>query len=159
MGAPVVEGDDFERPDDPVPAHLDMVVLSAHDVPGLRAFYRGLGWEERAGASDSLAAFDLDGTRLTLYADPSVSPAVVASTEDRPGVTLVLRIDNADHVNRFFGTALHAGATSVADPQDQTWGGRSAVVADPEGNRWELLWMPPAGAAGPGTAAGGGSGR
>jgi uncharacterized protein len=145
MGAPVVVGDSFEGSDDPVPARLDMVVLSAHQLPRLRAFYRALGWEERPGASEALATFVLGGTDLTLY--PAGSDPLPAGSDpgDRPGVTLVVRVDAPDQVNRSFDTAVHAGATPVAAPRDQPWGGRSAVLADPEGNRWEFLWTPGAG--------------
>jgi uncharacterized glyoxalase superfamily protein PhnB len=38
-----------------------------------------------------------------------------------------------------------AGATPVAEPVDREWGGRSAYIADPEGNRWEIAWAPSAG--------------
>ena len=29
-----------------------------------------------------------------------------------------------------------------ADATDRSWGGRSAFIADPEGNRWEITWSP-----------------
>ena len=74
MGAPVVVGDSFEGSDDPVPARLDMVVLSARQLPRLRVFYRALGWEERPGASDALATFVLGGIDLTLYPGGSDPP-------------------------------------------------------------------------------------
>ena len=41
-----------------------------------------------------------------------------------------------------FAAAVAAGATPVADATDGSWGGRSAFVADPEGNRWEIAWAP-----------------
>jgi uncharacterized glyoxalase superfamily protein PhnB len=157
MGAPVVEGDNFEGADGPVAARLDMVVLSAHDLPRLRAFYLALGWEERVGASDSLATFDLGGIDLTLYPDASAPPPPGSSVADRSGATLVIRVGTPDQVNQAFDTALQAGATSVAEPKDQPWGGRSAVLADPEANRWELLWTPGAKPETPATA--GGHGR
>jgi hypothetical protein len=158
MGAPVVVGDNFEESDDPVPARLDMVVLSARQLPRLRVFYRALGWEERPGASDALATFDLGGIDLTLYPDASDPQPAGSPAGDRPGMTLVVRVDTPDQVNRSYGTALHAGATPVAAPRDQPWGGRSAVLADPEGNRWEILWAPGAGVGGR-AATGDGSSR
>ena len=152
MDAPVVVGDSFEGSDDPVPARLDMVVLSACQLPRLRAFYRALGWQERPGASDALATFVLGGIDLTLYPVGSDPQPAGSSTGDRPGVTLVVRVDAADQVNRSFDTALQAGATAVAPPQDHPWGGRSAVLADPEGNRWEFLWTAGTGVDGRATA-------
>jgi hypothetical protein len=35
-----------------------------------------------------------------------------------------------------------AGATVLKEPTDADWGGRSAYVADPEGNLWEIAWVP-----------------
>jgi hypothetical protein len=32
--------------------------------------------------------------------------------------------------------------TPVADATDRSWGGRSAFIADPEGNGWEIIWSP-----------------
>jgi hypothetical protein len=36
--------------------------------------------------------------------------------------------------------SVAAGATPVAAPVARDWGGRSAYIADPEGNRWEIAW-------------------
>ncbi len=33
-----------------------------------------------------------------------------------------------------------AGAASIDEPVTREWGGRSAYVADPERNRWEIAW-------------------
>jgi len=35
-----------------------------------------------------------------------------------------------------------AGARVVGAPVDREWGGYSGYVADPEGNRWEIAWLP-----------------
>jgi predicted enzyme related to lactoylglutathione lyase len=35
-----------------------------------------------------------------------------------------------------------AGGSIVKEPIDAVWGGRSAYFADPEGNLWEVAWMP-----------------
>ena len=45
-------------------------------------------------------------------------------------------------VDTAFAAALAAGATPVADATDRSWGGRSAFIADPVGNRWEITWSP-----------------
>ena len=126
-----------------VPARVSMVVVHARDLPALRAFYLGLGWTEQAGGSDSLAIFPLGGLSLALYphgvgdAEPHDTPDPVGSA-----VTLVVRVGTREAVDAAYTTALRAGAGAVSDPQDQSFGGRSAVMADPEGNRWELLWVP-----------------
>ena len=38
--------------------------------------------------------------------------------------------------------AREAGATVLAEPVDRDWGGCSAYFADPEGNTWEIAWLP-----------------
>lgn len=134
--------DDSASPSGRLPPRLTMVVLSARDLPALRRFYGGLGWPERPGASDALAMFDLGTTVLTLH--PSGTAAgepppteVVASS----AVTLVVHVDRREAVDEAVAATLELGAQQVSAPADQAFGGRSAVVADPEGNRWEVLWL------------------
>jgi uncharacterized glyoxalase superfamily protein PhnB len=122
-----------------MPDRLTMIVLSARDLPSLRTFYRGLGWSEQEGASDALSTFQLGDAVLALY--PAAADSDPAS-DIRSAVTLVLRVGTREAVNQACARALRAGAQSVAAAQDQPWGGRSAIVADPEGNRWEVLWVP-----------------
>jgi uncharacterized glyoxalase superfamily protein PhnB len=52
--------------------------------------------------------------------------------------------DSRGAVDEAYETALAAGATSVARPVQREWGGYSAYIADPEGNRWEITWAPSA---------------
>jgi hypothetical protein len=130
-----------------IPADLSMVVLSVRDMPALRRYYRALGWQEQAGASDSLAIFELGGTALALHPQTEpVEPAEPAepadgATPDHPAVTLVVRVGTPAGVDAACTAAVRAGARPVAGPEDHAWGGRSGLVADPEGNRWELLWV------------------
>lgn len=125
-----------------VPPRLSMVVLGARDLPLLRRFYQDLGWPERPGASDSLAMFELGTTVLTLH--PAPAPTVEGDFERQqgsPSVTLVINVETQEGVDAAVDAALAAGARRISEPADQPWGARSAVVADPEGNRWELLWL------------------
>lgn len=124
-----------------LPPHLSMVVLHARDLPALRRFYLELGWPERPGASDSLAMFDLGAAVLTLH---PAAPGAVPPCDEAAAVapTLVVNVASADAVDRAVAQAAAAGAGVVSPARDQTWGGRSAVVADPEGNRWEVLFVP-----------------
>ncbi|GAA4727844.1 VOC family protein [Isoptericola chiayiensis] len=43
-----------------------------------------------------------------------------------------------DDVDRVFEAAVVAGGRAVMKPADQDYGGRSATVADPEGNLWSF---------------------
>jgi len=49
-------------------------------------------------------------------------------------------VDSPEQVDTVFLAAVAAGATPVAEPVNGDWGGRSAYIADPEGNRWEIAW-------------------
>lgn len=125
-----------------IPADLSMVVLSVGDMPALRGYYRSLGWQEQPGASDALAIFQLGGVALALHPGRgSETAATAAARRDRSAVTLVVRLATRDEVTRAFSSAVGAGGQAVSEPEDHSWGGRSGLVADPEGNRWELLWV------------------
>ena len=41
-----------------------------------------------------------------------------------------------EDVDSAYASALHAGATTIAEPADEFYGDRSARVADPFGNQW-----------------------
>ncbi|WP_432052127.1 VOC family protein [Streptomyces xiamenensis] len=126
-----------------LPSRLSVVTLGARDLPGLRRFYRGLGWEEIPSSDDEWAGFLLGGVLLALYpVDELAAEAATAipSPAGWSGITLACNVDGPQQVDAAFTTAVAAGATAVADPVDRPWGGRSAYIADPEGNRWEIAW-------------------
>jgi hypothetical protein len=134
------EADPITSADSPIPAELSMVVLTSGDVPKLRRFYRAFGWSEQAGATDELCRFQLGPVVLTLYPDER---HVDGQESDGPShVTLVVRLSARDLVDEAYRTAVDAGAEIVSPPTDHSWGGRSSVVADPDGHRWEFLWVP-----------------
>ncbi len=121
-----------------------MLTLGARDLPALRRFYRALGWEEAPGSDDAWSGFLLGGVLLALYPlddlAAEAAPGVPPPAPGWSGVTLACNLDRREDVDTAFRAALDAGALPVAEPADRAWGGRSAYVADPEGNRWELAW-------------------
>ncbi|HEX3782400.1 MAG TPA: VOC family protein [Pseudonocardiaceae bacterium] len=131
-----------------LPARLSVVTLGARDLPTLRSFYLGLGWQEQPSSSDDYASFLLGGALLALYPVAKLAeeaaPGAVASAEiaagSWSGITLACNVDSAAEVDATFAEAVAAGATVVDEPTDRFWGGRSAYIADPEGNRWEIAW-------------------
>jgi len=130
-----------------VPQRLSFVTLGARDVPGLRAFYAAWGWTERDGGDDGFAQFDVSGTRLALYPLDRLGSEAAPGEELPPagrwnGVTLAVNVPSPDDVDAVVEAALVAGARPVAPPIDREWGGRSGYVADPEGTRWEIAWLP-----------------
>ncbi len=131
---------------DDLPPRLTVVTLGARDLPELRRFYLALGWEELPSGSDAWTGFLVGGVLLSLF--PVAELAAEASDGVLPaptgwsGFTLACNVDERAQVDRAFASAVRAGAEVVAEPTDRPWGGRSAYVADPEGNRWEIAWAP-----------------
>jgi predicted lactoylglutathione lyase len=128
-----------------IPARLSIVTLGARDVDALAAFYQRLGWSLAASADDGFHAFATGGGVLTLY--PLKALAKLANVDPPAdqgyrGVTLAVNVEERALVDEAIQTARHAGAAILAEPEDQDWGGRSGTFADPEGNVWEVAWMP-----------------
>lgn len=129
-----------------IPSRLTVVTLGARDLPKLRAFSLALGWPELPSSDDTWAAFPLGGAMLALYPLDELAheaaPGAVAAAPPGAwnGMALACNVETSAQVDTAYAAALAAGATSVAPPTDREWGGRSAYVADPEGNRWELAW-------------------
>jgi catechol 2,3-dioxygenase-like lactoylglutathione lyase family enzyme len=126
---------------------LSFVTLGARDLDRLRRFYEGWGWTLLPGATDDFACFDAGGVRLALYPLGRLGEEAAPGSDPPPpgwnGVTLAVNLLRRADVGPEAERAVAAGATLVAPPTDRDWGGCSAYVADPEGNRWEIAWAPP----------------
>lgn len=129
-----------------IPARVSLVTIGAHDLPTLRAFYGSLGWKESPISQEGFAAFETGGGVLALFpfddlaADACIPPPV--RRESFRGVTLAINVAAAHEVDEAIATAREAGAQILKEPTDAEWGGRTAYFADPEGNLWEVAWMP-----------------
>ena len=130
---------------DAIPPRLSIVTVGAHDVAALRAFYERLGWKSNSPAGD-FAAFPLGGAVFTLYDAQTLAAEAGGHTAPPPGgfrgVTLAINVDAKDDVDAVIAAARDAGATVLAEPVTREWGGRSGYFADPEGNAWEVAWLP-----------------
>jgi catechol 2,3-dioxygenase-like lactoylglutathione lyase family enzyme len=128
-----------------IPARLSVVTLGIRDMATMRSFYRSLGWSENPASDDGFAAFLLGGVLLGLYPLPELAAEAAPGLPEPSGwsgITLACNVDSRDQVDAVFGAFVAAGATTVTEPTDRSWGGRSAYVGDPEGNRWEIAWAP-----------------
>ena len=130
---------------DRIPARLSIVTLGARNMGALRSFYRALGWPELSNGDDTWTGFLLGGVLLALFPMRDLTAEAAPGSADPTGwsgVTLACTVDTRDEVDRALAAAVAAGATPVAEATDRSWGGRSAFIADPEGNRWEITWGP-----------------
>ena len=129
-----------------IPARITVATLGAYDMPSMRAFYRGLGWPEKAESTDDFATFYTGGCILALFpfkhlaADAKLPPSDIG-TRFR-GVTLAINVETRELVDSTIDALRAADARITKEPEDAFWGGRSSYFADPEGNAWEVVWAP-----------------
>jgi uncharacterized glyoxalase superfamily protein PhnB len=128
-----------------VPARLTVLTVGARDLPSLRDFYKALGWPLAVDLAD-FAAFQTKGAVFTLYALDSLVADANAGTSTSGGgfngVTPAVNVDSREEVDEAIEVARRAGAEIVKPPVDMEWGGRSGYFTDPEGNYWEVAWVP-----------------
>jgi hypothetical protein len=122
------------------------VNLAVDDVHTLRAFYERWGWQAKPYSIDQYAAFDLEGT-IVAFVEKGLLGAEAAPGEPIAkggwnGVSLAINVPARESVDATWKAAVEAGARAVGEPEDRPWGGRSGYVADPEGTRWEISWVP-----------------
>jgi uncharacterized protein len=132
-----------------LPQRITVVTLGARSVANLRAFYAALGWVENEGSTDGYASFDAGGVRLALYPlellrDEAAPASIPHRAGSWNGTTLAVNVDDRESVDRAYAHAIGRGALPVAEPVDRHWGGYSGYFSDPEGNRWEVAWLPSA---------------
>ena len=128
-----------------VPARLNILTLGVRDLPKVRAFYEALGWESRS-EGDEFARFQTGGATLALFSldllagEANMQPS--ESTGRFLGFTCAVLVEEEAMIDEAIEKVREAGGRMLAEPVAREWGGRSGYFADPEGNVWELAWMP-----------------
>jgi predicted enzyme related to lactoylglutathione lyase len=103
---------------------LQRLVVSVGDLPRAVHFYRDvLGLTVRHQAPPLAFLVTGDGVEILLHERPT--------TPSRTAVALGFRLHDLDTV---IPRVLAAGGAVVDLPQDQPWGERMSVVADPDGH-------------------------
>lgn len=129
-----------------LPARITVITLGAQNLPALRSFYAGFGWELAIDDGDDFCVFDTRGALLALF--PRGDLAKDGHTTEAPpnqgvGVSIGSNVDEREDVDAAAAAVRDAGGTILKKPEDAFWGGRSCYWADPEGNVWEIAWVPP----------------
>ena len=134
-----------ETPSPVLPARVSLVTLGTRDVEVMRAFFDRLGWPRWTTAADGFTSYMTGGAMLALYPRAALAELSGAKTNEHDGwsgVTLAVNVEAPELVDGALGAARAAGAQIVVEAADAGWGGRSGCFADPEGNRFEVAWMP-----------------
>ncbi len=130
-----------------VPAKMNILTLGVRDLPKVRAFYEALGWESLSEGED-FARFRTGGATLALFSlellagEAGMRPAPEEDTGRFGGFTCACLVEEEAMVDEAIEKVHAAGDRVLAEPVAREWGGRSGYFADPEGNAWELAWMP-----------------
>ena len=128
------------------PPLANVITFGVRDLPLFRSFYRRLGWPQIVD-SDDFAAFELRGAVLALFPVEKLAADGHAEPELGSGgirFTIGMMADSAQDVDEMTELVRHAGGRVTKEPVDaEFFEGRSAYVADPEGNYWEIAWAGP----------------
>jgi uncharacterized protein len=127
-----------------VPARLNVVTFGVRDLPRVRTFYEAPGWESHS-ANDEFARFELGGAVLALYSLDALAEEAgmpPASIKGFAGFTCAVVVQSEEMVDAAIEVVRKAGGHLLAEPVARAWGGRSGYFADPEGNVWEIAWLP-----------------
>ncbi len=126
-----------------MPTHFDMIGLFVSDLPKMVAFYRDvLGLEIDWDGNGPYAEFRHEGIRFSMY-ERRLLPELLGQTPSYTTGTngtfeLALDLPYFEDVDPAFSRVVSAGGTPVYAPRNESWGMRSSMVTDPEGNLIEI---------------------
>lgn len=122
---------------------INMIMVSARDIPALQAFYEGgLGWTPWMPANPGSVAYKV-GTAVLIFvnADYLAKESGIPATAT-PKAHMALFVDSKEKVDAAFALAVKAGARVTSDVRDRDQGLYSGYFVDPEENCWEVVWSP-----------------
>lgn len=124
---------------------VSLITLAVRDVGRARAFYEGAGWRCSQGAStDECAFFQLNNVALALYDQASFAAEAGAVEGEGACARFALAQNHGSpaSVDAALRRAVAAGASILKRGAVTSWGGYTALFADPDGHVWELAWNP-----------------
>lgn len=124
---------------------VDFISLGVRSVGASRKFYvDGLGWPVHREVGGEVVFIQANhGLILSLWDSGQMqAEAAVDSPAGIPCITLSHNVGSASDVDKVMADAQAAGATVVAPPKTQPWGGYTGYFADPDGFRWEIAFNP-----------------
>jgi catechol 2,3-dioxygenase-like lactoylglutathione lyase family enzyme len=120
---------------------LSVITLGVSNLQRSIRFYElALELKRVPFESDSIAFFELDGSRLALYSKVALAEDAGISSEGRgfSGITFAQNVVSSAEVTELLQQAVNAGGTLIKSGQPVFWGGFSGYFADPDGYLWEI---------------------
>jgi catechol 2,3-dioxygenase-like lactoylglutathione lyase family enzyme len=121
---------------------ISQVTLVVGSTSASAEFYRRLGLAVPADADDLHVEIPQEPAPLSLELD-AVGSASLWNASWRAGtgtnVIVGVTVPSREGVDELYGELTGAGAPGVQPPFDAFWGGRYAIVADPDGNQVGLM--------------------
>jgi catechol 2,3-dioxygenase-like lactoylglutathione lyase family enzyme len=118
----------------------DYVVLVVTDLDASLRFWTGVLGLPLGHRSGPYAQLDTGTTRIALYQRDAMAATLgrplQAPAPDAPAFEVGFKVPDVDAA---YAELVAAGARAVHPPTDQTWGQRTAYVADPDGHLIELV--------------------
>ena len=124
---------------------LSLVTLGVADLARSTAFYEALGWQRSLKTAEGVAFFQMGGIGLALYPDADLADDAGLPPRDSAGfrgVSLGHNVRSREQVDSVVARMAEAGGTVIKPPEEKSWGGYGAYVADPDGHAWEIAWNP-----------------
>lgn len=124
---------------------VSLITLGVEDLDRATSFYEALGWKRSLRRAHGVAFFQLGGIGLSLFplGDLAADAGIEAKARPRfSGIALAHNVRHREQVDGIVNTVVRIGGRLVKAPEEKSWGGYSAYVADPEGHLWEIAWNP-----------------
>jgi len=102
---------------------INHLTFPVSDLKKAVAFYENILGLRKTGEWGNYAIFDVGGTDLAL--EPKGKE-----------IDIFMQVDDVDKEYR---DLKKKGVSFVREPKDQYWGGRTAMFADPDGNKFILV--------------------
>lgn len=120
---------------------ITLITLAVPDVAASVRFYReAFGWEP-GFVDEDVAFYRLGTTGFGLWSD--MSEELGRDADPAPGaVSLAHNLNSPAEVDEAIAAAVAGGARIVVPAREQTWGGYTGHIADPDGHLWEIAFNP-----------------
>jgi len=103
---------------------IENITFPVKDLKKSVAFYENVVGLKKSEEWSNYATFDVGGTIFGLDSDPKAE------------LQIFMRVDDVD---KMYSALKEKAVKFLTEPKDQYWGGRTAMFADPDGNKFILV--------------------